>query len=369
MDAVIKRSRIVRQWLVGLLGSWACVWLAGPWVVNSILIRVADPELNAITLREGDSIRWRSEGWATTHVGPHGMPGWKPNGSLERVVLWGDSQVEGFCTNDDQKIHSHLIRLAEQAGRAIDCIPVGRSGTDAIDWIELLPAVDELWRPRMHVFVVAELSDLMVLDPHQRSTQEGDRWRSKSREPLRWVKSLRGEAAVQAARNLVLDPSTGRLRTLRWSIGPMNAKASSNDNSEIDASDGSLKDGSRVSSLHERIANVLAELHSTLQGRLCIVYAPAVPRFAGEVVFSHPDDASWDTLKSLLDQRSILAIDCRQAFIDQWNLSHTVTRGFHQGQMSYGHLNDLGNHVISMAIIEQLQVNDLLGQQGAGAAK
>jgi hypothetical protein len=346
MDVSPTRSKIFRQWFVGITGSWICVWLLGPWVVNSIIVRVKDPELGNITLREGELIRWRSEGWATTTIGPHGLPGWAPKQSSQRVVLWGDSQVEGFCIDDADKLCNQLVHLAELDSRSIDCIPVGRSGTDAIDWQSQIAQADALWTPQAHLFVIAELSDLLCLDPTLHSTQTDDRWQAESPSVVVWARRLRAEAIFQAARNILLDPATGSVRSLRWSVG--RSRPAGSEKAVVDPP-------KNENPTYERIAERLKELDQSLDHRFGIVYAPAVPRFAGDVITTHPDDLAWEELKQRLEERKIVTIDCRQAFIDRWNQNNQVTRGFHQGQLSYGHLNATGNRLIGQAILNRLK--------------
>ncbi|MGV3486893.1 MAG: hypothetical protein ACO1RT_20930 [Planctomycetaceae bacterium] len=339
---------MIRSWLTGLLGSWALVWIAGPWLVNSILVRSVNPELGAITLREGDLIRWRSEGWASTRVGAHGLPGWKPNDAQMRLVIWGDSQVEGFCVNDDDKIHGQIVQFTKaKFGRSLDCLPIGRSGSDAADWNRLLDNAEKRWHPAVHVWIVTELSDLLALAEVASTTLAADRWQSPSPTWVVWAKRLHAEAAFQAARNLLLDPTTGGLRSLRFSPGRVPDR--SVDGEPRPAGD---EDSQRSLPL---VRSRLAQTSRSLNGRLLLVYAPAVPRImAGKVVAEHPDDPLWDTLESELTADAIAVVDLRQRFIEHWSEQGRFTRGFHNGTPSYGHLNPVGNRLIAEAIGEYL---------------
>ena len=338
-----RSRRLVWQWLVGFLGSWACVWLAGPWLVNSILVRVSDPELTAITLREGDLIRWRSEGWASTLVGPHGRPGWKPNQASKRIVIWGDSQVEGFCVNDSEKISNQIIRLAqEQHNQLIDCVPMGRSGTNASDWNRMLVNADNLWRPIVHVWIVTELADLTALISAEEVAM--GRWKAESSAAVLFAKKVHAEAAFQATRNIVLDPNSGANRTLRWSVGPVHAASSANP--PLTAQD--------AAAAGPMVVKRLRVVSEQLNQRLMIVYAPSVPRIMGGILNSHPDDAAWEALATLLIDSSIVAIDMREVFIECYSIDGKLPRGFQNGTPSFGHLNAVGNRLIATAIVERL---------------
>jgi hypothetical protein len=343
----VMTSRVMSRWAVGLLGSWCCVWALGPWVVSSILVRVTDSTLDAVTLREGDLIRWRSEGWATTKIGPHGLPGWNLNlsaSSDQRVVIWGDSQVEGFCVNDADKICNQVIQLA-RGNRAIDldCIPMGRSGSDARTWEALTPATDRLWNPRIHFWIVTELSDILSLSIPQNAMEPASRWQSPSPDIIVWAKRFHADAMFQATRNIVLNPATGAQRHLRWSLGPERRQP-------VAVEGGPLLVDSGVQATVDRLSNI----HELLDGRLVIIYAPATPRLGRSVVTEHPDDEAWEQMALPAEERQLQVIDMRATFIRHWNSTGELSRGFHNGTPGYGHLNRVGNRLIAEAIIDYL---------------
>ncbi len=344
-----KSHYVLRQWLIGLFGSWLCVWLLGPWLVNSILVRVHDPVLQLMTLRERDLIRWRSEGWANTLIGPHGLPGWQPNQANDKVVLWGDSQVEGFCVDDADKISNQVIKIAsEKMLREIDCLPLGRSGSDAADWELQTPAVERLWHPIAHVWIVTELTDLMALD-YPTATSVVDRWQTESPAPVLWAKRLHADALFQSIRNLALSPTTGGLRSLRWSVGPLP--------SQIVTIDSTNETTQREANKYfaQAVIDRLLAADLKLDHRLLIVYAPATPRILDKIVFEHPDDAAWEAMSLLIQTNSIAVIDMRQVFIDHWSNKGELARGFNNGTPGFGHLNSIGNRLIATAIVEYLQ--------------
>ncbi len=92
--------------------------LTSPLFVRSYLRLRVDPVRGVWTLPPEHVYRWRSEGYADTWIGPLGMPGKRslPGGDDRtiRVALWGDSQAEGVCVADDQKIDAQAQRIAGQ---------------------------------------------------------------------------------------------------------------------------------------------------------------------------------------------------------------------------------------------------------------
>jgi len=330
--------RIILRWLVGLIGSWIIVYLVGPWIVNSILVRTHEPSLDTIMLRPGDTIRWRSEGFGTTHVGDFGLPGWQPLQTAGRIVLWGDSQVEGFCVDDADKIANQCVRLMDNQ---TDFLPIARSGTDAFDWSQRITAADSLWHPQFHVWIVTELSDLVAISNNAKQSGVGT-WSNESSWMVRGASAVRGDALFQAMRNVLLDPSTGGLRSLRWSIGPHGDQSSSEASVSPDEN-----------TLTMTAADVIA-LNQILDGRLLVVYAPGVPRIDRGVVTDHPDDEAWETLSAML-RDEVAIVDMRPALIERSATEKRFPRGFDNGTPSYGHLNEFGNRIIAQSIVNWLR--------------
>lgn len=342
MPSPTRSRRLLIQWVIGLLGSWLCVWIIGPRFVNSILVRVHDDELDTITLREGDLIRWRSEGWADTRIGPHGLPGWTPNDATTRMILWGDSQVEGFCVNDQEKLAAQCIQVANQKHQAaIDCLPMGRSGSDATDWSRIMERADELWDPTFHVWVVTELSDLIAITSTDQGKSTTGSWAAESPAIIRWAKKFHADVAFQAARKLLFDPATGGIRSLRWTVGPVVKQT------EI----ANEADQESVNALLQQTRDRIVVINERFERRLLLVYAPAIPRINGEVVFEHPDDKAWNTFAAMANDE-IPIIDMRDSFRQLWAESGRFARGFHNGSASDGHLNRFGNQLIAHAIVD-----------------
>lgn len=344
---------LLGRWALGILGSWMLVWLTGPLVLNTILVRVSDPALGVNTLRPGDLIRWRSEGWGNTRTGPHGLPGWSPQPADHRVILWGDSQVEGHCVDDPEKISNQVIALAQaRAGLSLDCLPLGRSGADARDWRDLAPAAEALWQPRLHVWVVTDLSDLTALAPQEGLTPY-HRWTMES---PRWVKlaaALRAEALFAAGKRIFRDPDTGGLRQLQFGIGPRSGPPSEAAQPwEPPQDEGNVSSSVAFAQL---VAGEVALVAEQLGGRLAILYAPAVPTLARPLRTTHRDDALFAVLNDALQERAIEVVDVRDDFIALWHSQRRLPRGFHNGQPGDGHLNADGNRVVAEQVVSLIQ--------------
>ena len=109
--------RLILAWIVGSLVGTAVIAITSPLFVRSYVPLTADPVRGVWTLPEGHAYRWRSEGYADTRIGPLGMPGKTSLGPRKpdclRVALWGDSQAEGVCVGDHQKIFAQAEGLRD----------------------------------------------------------------------------------------------------------------------------------------------------------------------------------------------------------------------------------------------------------------
>lgn len=334
------------RWAAGLLGAFAVTWGLGRVAVDSILVRERDVALDAVTLRPGDHIRWRSEGYGDTLVGPHGLPGWTPRDAGRRVLLWGDSQVEGLCLQDGQKLHRQLIDLI---GDELDCdvLPLGKSGTDARDWQAAIPSAQSLWSPQSHVWVITEVSDLeALLDPVPNPMAY--RWNEPSPNFVRLAKRLGADAFFAGAKRLLLDPDTGGLRRLDFRLGPR------------DAGD-SYRIYTPRMDREERFAAVtrrLVELRSQTDAYWLIVFVPQSPTIDRGYSAMHPLDYDVDDyVKAItgLDDESLVAIDLWEEFWLLWHVERRLPRGFHNGFPGAGHLNADGNRLIAAEIAKALR--------------
>lgn len=358
---------MIKRWIIGLLGAFLLTWVAGRLGVDSILVRVADPDLQAITLRPGDRLAWRSEGWGMTSVGPHGLPGWQPRDAELRVALWGDSQVEGFCVEDADKIHQQVISLASQSGDLdCDCLPLGRSGTDARDWRRRMPAVRTVLQPHRHVWLITDLEDLTSLANADSPSPVGP-WAKASPSWVRVAAELRGEAFFAGAKRLLLDPDAGGLRRLDFSLGPRTEaipdlkttpqlkaspqlKAIPSEGQGVDGLSGG--DGDLAASL---VAEQLAELSKNFREPLLLVYAPGTPRIHHGWQATHPDDERFETLRGAMAARGIEVLDLRPDFLDLWDRERKLPRGFPNGTPGLGHLNRDGNRIVASRIVAWLR--------------
>ncbi len=341
----------VVRWCVGMIVGTIIIAITSPMFVRSYLPRQSNR--GVWTLPAGGDYRWRSEGYATTAIGPHGMPGKtivRTAGDAKpvdgrRVALWGDSQVEGVCVNDDEKIFALVER---DRTRPIDVFPLAQSGDDLGDWMRQLAWAEQNLSVTHHVFVIVELSDLRAGNDVTPPVGPSD-WSQFAATHL-------PAFVVASIRNLTTT-ADGNPRRLRFSLGPVTARRSDSpiNSSPINSSkikpsrDRSPKD---LASGWERD---LTRLRAMTSMPIAIIHAPKLPEIIGdEIRIDDGDDAAMRSIRPICDMLGIDLVSVRAALIDAGRRGDWP-HGFDNGRIGSGHLNATGNAIVADAVTEWLR--------------
>ncbi|MEL6110800.1 MAG: hypothetical protein AAFU85_32745 [Planctomycetota bacterium] len=315
------------RWAAGLSVGTLLVAATSPLFVRSYLPREIDPIREVAVLKPHATYRWRSEGYATTKLGPHGMFGVDSvrNDAQTTVALWGDSQAEGACVSDREKIASQVSRFSNGT---IQVLSMARSGDDCNDWIAQVPRVESRLGVDAHVFLVTEFSD----------------WSVPSEEPIEtvdprsnWVAQSLPDFLVQAARNVATTGTESKTRELRFTPGPVRR----GDTNTVDT-EGSPEDSASM------LAMNVARLEAVSK-RPCVFL----------LAVQHPGTAPVASAQSAFET-VLLSQSSRFQPIDVASrLSPAragfATRGFHNGHIGEGHFNAAGNRIIADSIVESLR--------------
>jgi hypothetical protein len=330
--------RLISRWIAGVVAGTLLVGVTSPLFVRSYLPRRLDTVRDVLTFPRGRSYRWRSEGYATTLFGALGTPGGIPPAPDHRrslrVALWGDSQAEGVCVSDHEKIPAQVMDLS---GGKLQVIPLARSGDDCNDWISQLERVEANRDLDAHVFLVVEWTD-WLLQPEQ---------------PQETPSAIANTLAttfpafmIQAARNIVTSGNDLRPRTLRFRPGPVASHG---------ASRGIPPEEIKQTPRAERLDIQLARVFSSTKLPCVFLYAPKLPAIVdGQIKTDDPDEPLFKQLESFTTGRKSLVVDVRSALAasaanDRW------PRGFHNGQFGVGHYNAAGNHILASAVIRAIE--------------
>jgi hypothetical protein len=324
---VIARLAFV-NWTIGFIAGTAIVWLTSPLFVRSYLPR--EVNRGVLTLPAGASYRWRAEGYASSSIGRFGMVG-IPWSALQspgpRIALWGDSQAEGVCVRDDQKIFS-LANL----GSDLIVLPLARSGDDASDWLQQIRFAENELGVSAHVFLVTELSDLATVDLDSVPAAQVS---ASMNAAIRWLPDF----IIHAARNLLMQDDGVTPRRLRFSVGPVLPVVFR----AVDPPKSTDWD------------RVLQSIQQATDQPVIIFYAPQLPSVVGNrVVAVDGDQESFARLQLGASSDQFRVVDLRARLrnsAEQGNWAH----GFHNGRIGSGHLNRCGNQIVADAIVQAFQ--------------
>ncbi|KAA1261722.1 hypothetical protein LF1_42770 [Rubripirellula obstinata] len=365
---------MIARWTIGFVAGTAVIWLTSPLFVRSYLPR----EINrgVLTLPAGESYRWRSEGYATSKIGDLGMVGHHPVAKVAKtfgtsiptsivtapkvtasivtapkvlatsatlpsvVALWGDSQAEGVCVDDEQKIFS--LANDQVAGQA-SVIPLARSGDTAGDWLQQIPFAEKELGVSAHLFLITELSDLaFAADPILKTAEL-----PKTNAVVSWLPDF----AIHAARNVLTQDDGVTPRRLRFNVGVQALAATP----KIDQQPNRLKPRLQQWSQSTDWNKALRSIKQTTDQPVAIVYAPQLPRVMGnKIIFADNEQESFTRLKLAAKSEQIPVIDLRDRLRESAQ-QNRWPHGFHNGRIGSGHLNVTGNQIVAEAIISILQ--------------
>jgi hypothetical protein len=331
---------LIAKWAIGLVAGTLIIALTSPWFVRSYLPDDFCAERKSFVPVSGD-YRWRSEGYATTKIGPYGMPGrteLRPKSDdVMRIALWGDSQAEGVCVRDNEKLFAQIQRSANYP---VEVLPLARSGQSAVDWLSQMPVVEQELQVDAHLMLIVDLPDLSTVDL---ASHQPDSVQSNSK-----IAANLPAFVIQAGRYLLHD-SDGYRRHLRFSVGPENAATDSSlslrESRPLRAGEGRAET-SWKSDLHEiRCASELPIL---------IAYAPKSPSISSGIVqWDNPHVEEFHGMRQAAEEAGITVIDTTSALRESARAGHWP-HGFHNGQFGTGHLNTIGNEVIAAEIANGL---------------
>ncbi|MGI9472201.1 MAG: hypothetical protein ACR2NZ_11740 [Rubripirellula sp.] len=348
--------RLLIRWLVGVCVGTLLIAITSPWFVRSYLPPHADSVRGVWTLPPESEYRWRSEGYADSHIGEFGMPG-KPaidlavdaSANPEQIALWGDSQAEGVCLPDTEKLFSQLERESE--GR-FNVLPFARSGDDAADWVTQMPAVEQSLGVDQHVILVVELADLQTamqapIPPPGDADAVAANGAIAARLPA---------FVIQSARHLLTEDDGATRRQLRFGLGPVASEQAmpTGVSSELAAAPGLKSETESVVNWHTPLSAIRAasELPITL------LYAPLAPHIIdGRVRWEDPQADEFQAMQSAASELGFDVVDARQAMRDSAQLRGQWPHGFHNGQFGVGHLNRVGNTVLAAELVDALLSN------------
>jgi hypothetical protein len=367
--------RIVLKWLAGGFLSIGAIWMVTAVFSDSVPLEEWSGALGRNTLAPGTTYQERREGWATNHIGEHGLIASRPEdlAATEKIVIWGDSFVEAFHVEDSAKMHRRLTDLLRQEPRGKGAaLAVGERFCSIADYRFRIPDYEAALKDvKLHVIHLYSLEDtfpdqypggrisLFLTEPNLHFEKYDNEFREI-------------EAPVSPGRARVLIHQYhlqffSRLRTSLTNIArldglrfaPGTAQKSTADPAAHRAWNRFLDPawGSAEPPL-EAWRFLLRELDSTTEAPILFVYAPPTPALLeGKLVLENPEKNLANHFSSLCKEQGMGFVSLEEPFLRFLEENGRFAKGFHNSRPWEGHYNADGHRLVAEAINSWIQEN------------
>ncbi|MEM6690266.1 MAG: hypothetical protein AAF664_12605 [Planctomycetota bacterium] len=323
---------MIARWIIGMVIGTVVMMVLANYTMPTYVPRIARGPV--WVWKPGADYRHVSEGYAVTHLGPLGMPGLGSDAGVkelesmwsgkQRIALWGDSQAEGLCVRDEDKVFA----IAERFDTSNAYLPLARSGDGLVDWTSQFAWVEENLDIDRHVILLVELSDLTIGQPSGPP--------SAARQ---WIAEHVPSLFIHCARRMLQTPD-GESRRLRWQVGPTNVS----NNEKASPNTGPL-DLDRE--FFDRAASMI---RAATQLPVRIVYAPRVGIvLGGKLMLEDRQPRAYRRMANAMRRHGIEVV----SVVDE--LAEIASEGqppfgFEHGRIGSGHLNEHGNRIVAAAV-------------------
>ena len=340
----------MKKWILSLIASSMFAWAVSYCSLDSVSLKSFDEAVNRFTLEPDTVVRMRSEGWANSHIGPHGTTGMFPANLKARpiIAIWGDSYIESFQVSDAEKAGTILTTLCTQKGNCDHIgMNIGMSGQSIADYYFSIPGYEFVFGTIGHHYIV--LGSIMDVLPDQ-SGRIG-RFISAPEFSLKKIPFKQGPYQLKSLcytfRLDFLWKLTRKLSKLDFSemlpkIGPKQ-KEGTDDHSILPVDHIAAWDF------------LLPKISDITQKSLTFVYCPTIPVItASGIELKNPKEALARTFERMCHKYGLGFIDIGDDFIRHYQRTGTFPRGFFNSQPSKGHMNAQGHRLLAEAIFKQI---------------
>lgn len=366
------------RWLFAGILSLGVIWGVTAFFTENLYPRNWSPELERNVPVTGSYFQKRTEGWATTRFGEFGLPG--ISGPLPRevpkVLIWGDSFVQGFHVPDEDKLANRLTGLIEGDPelKRIQGLATAQNGWSVADFVFHIPHYEEaLGNPALHVIHLHTLEDIYPdRNPEHRLSLflsepelHFERYDNEFRELEEPVRESSSEKMLMAARAQFFARTGGRLLSslrgqgLRFHLGRQ--RRGSHGEEEGIAGWSDLLDPDWVDSEPPREAwrFALDRLYESAEAPVLVVYVPVTPTlFRGQVSTRNPEEKLIPSFSEVCDRSGVHFVSAERSFLEYWKSSGgEFPHGFSNSRPWEGHYNREGHRLVAEVIYEWVKEN------------
>lgn len=337
----------LRRWISGFVLASLIMW-AGSWFfLGSVMPLVSDPTVDSLVPPTGHAHRFRSEGWATTSFGRHGI-GCIPDVTRVRgpkIAIWGDSYVVALQVPCGSKIAQQVTAVSARSGDRMTGVSIANPNREVADYYHLLPQYEALVDPLCHVICLGSIRDAVPGAGRFRSEPTLELQKLRRAPAMlgirHWIEDLRLNFLWVVLRKLTYDLSAKSPRKLRFRPG----RARPPGGGETPAVPPT-----------EAWDFLLTALTSRATRPVIFLYGPSVPSIRqGAVDFRDPDASLVEAFHRACDANGVPLLDLTGRSCDFHRLTGEFPRGFNNGFPSKGHWNEHGHRLAAEAIVEYVR--------------
>lgn len=340
------RWRNVFHWLGGLAFSIFFIWTVSLVFSDSIIPMQWDEELGLHVRKAGTVIRQRSEGWADTAIGRHGLVKGADKilaDSREVFFLWGDSMADALQVSNAHKATIHYNSLAEH------CLPrgitVAGGGLGVADYYFRLPAYNALSDGVVgNVILLSGMEDVLpnrYVDCHNRFL--ANPWRFEASECVPSNLSLSYAPAIYSLRLDFVHTMYRRLIDRDWRFMPGRVRFQKANNLMTQ----------KPEDLEAGWDFLLSRMKERSDGFPVFMYCPIIPSLNnGTLLFEDPAFNLKRKFAMACKKNGVDFIDLSSEFAALYDHKNEFPRGFFNSPPGTGHLNESGQRIIAQALLQ-----------------
>ncbi len=333
----------MRSWAGGFVFSFLFIWAVSSIFVNSVAPVEYDSRLDKYVYREGAVTQWRSEGWADTGYGTHGLTLLGTEALMSsgpKVVLWGNSQVEALQVEDRNRTINLFSKMAKGEVKGI---AVARGGNNCADvYFDIARYEGLIDEAVAHVVLLNNVKFLMPdrdFEGHSRFTYT----------PLSFVE----EKVSVSPRAMKFWPVINKYKLdFLYHDIYSKLKGYSLFQKKINYEPKSDLTNKRADKDYEAIFGfVLRSMMSVAGGKLVFAYAPNLPYVRdGRVLADDPDSELIMKFREKCTEFGVGFVDARSWLEEVYSQQGVLPHGFFNSEQGDGHLNKYGHEAVAKAL-------------------
>lgn len=347
-----KNQGRIRNICIGAVLSLIFTWCTAYFFVDSLAPLKIDSRLGFSVIEAGTKIYHRSEGWGVTTIGQDGIVGQCPRqiDNAGKIIIWGNSYVEGLQLDDDKKMSARLNTLLQKNHiNNMVAVQIGQDGEHVSDYWFKIPKYEAILSPvYRHYIIVTNILDLQPLPDNKNPVYcrfcALPRYHLVKTQLVNFTSSRLTRLCIKLRCDF-FDSIRDDITNIDLCFIPRPMRKSAPPTRVVTPSGFDAKAS----------AFLLDSLKSRTKVPLTLVWCPTVPSIKNNsVCFQDDKAAEAHELMLQCERRGIGFINMRKAFCTFYKNHLAFVRGFPNSEPGTGHMNADGNNLVALAIFNTI---------------